>query len=82
MKELILVILMFVTIGFCITKICEAIMYNKFLKKQSIDFDKFLDEMIEKAEIEIIKEDNKEEKKVTKKATTKKTKKKESEENK
>lgn len=75
MKEFILVILILTTIGFCITKICEAIMYDKFLKKHSEDLDKFLEEIVEKAEVEIIKENKKEEKKVAKKTTTRKTKK-------
>lgn len=82
MKEFILVILILITIGFCITKICEAIMYDKFLKNQSEDFDKMLTKIMEKAEVEIIKGNKKEEKKVAKKATTRKAKKSEKKEEK
>ena len=80
MKEFILVILILITIGFCITKICEAIMYDKFLKNKQSEFDKILNEALEMTKKQV--EEKKEEKKVAKKTTTRKTKKSEKKEEK
>lgn len=80
MKEFFLIVFALITFAFCITKICEAIKYDKFLKNQSKDFDKLLTKIIEKAEVEVVKKDKNEEKKDVKKPAKRGRKKKESEE--
>lgn len=71
MKEFILVILILVTIGFCIVKICETIMYNKFLKQEDKKFGKIFDEALEMALEEMEKEESEKKKKATRKSNKK-----------